>query len=73
VAAEKNMKLESFYTSAALILTTLMLVVASSTITATAQTFTILYNFDGSVGASPSTLIQAIDGNLYGAAGSNGL
>ncbi|HXB44360.1 MAG TPA: choice-of-anchor tandem repeat GloVer-containing protein, partial [Puia sp.] len=42
----------------------------------TASTYTVLYNFDNTTGASPlSSLIQASDGNLYGMAydgGANG-
>ncbi len=45
-----------------------MLVVASSTSTATAQTFTLLHSFDGTDGATPvdAPLIQATNGSLYG-------
>src|SRR5579872_1171284 len=70
MAGETEMKSQSFRTRAALILATIALVAAGSM--ASAQTFTTLYNLDGSVGLTPQTLIQAIDGNLYGAAGSAG-
>jgi len=56
------MKLKSFWTNAALILTTLMLAVAA----ATAQTYTDLFNFDGTHGRYPvGALAQGRDGNLY--------
>jgi uncharacterized repeat protein (TIGR03803 family) len=61
-----SQRLKSFPMSAALMLTTLMLVVAA-TAGATAQTFKMLHSFDGKDGANPSTgLVQATDGNLYG-------
>lgn len=62
-------QLKSSRTSAELILTTLMLVVAAATTAATAQTYTDLYNFDGTHGCcarNPQILAQGRDGNLYG-------
>ena len=62
-------RLKSFRTNAALILTTLMLVVAAATSVATAQTYTDLFNFRarGGYGKTPSGfLAQGRDGNLYG-------
>ena len=59
----------SFRTSATLILTTLMLLIAASTTAATAQTYTDLFNFNGTDGANPehpALLAQGRDGNLYG-------
>jgi hypothetical protein len=57
---------KSFRTSAALVLTTLMLVVAATT-GATAQTFTTLHSFDGTDGKNPHAgLVQATNGDLYG-------
>ena len=57
------MKLKSFRSSAALILTTLILMVAA----ATAQTYTDLFNFDRTSGVYPTGLLaQGRDGNLYG-------
>jgi uncharacterized repeat protein (TIGR03803 family) len=60
-------RLKSFRTTAALVFTTLMLVVAAST-GATAQTFNTLLSFDGGTdGASPTAgLVQATNGYLYG-------
>lgn len=60
---------KAFRTSAAFILTSLMLVVAAATPVLTAQTYTDLYNFDGTHGANPwdpGILAQGRDGNLYG-------
>ena len=59
--------------SAALILTTLMVIAAATTV-ATAQTYTTLVNFDGYNGAAPfvMTLVQGADGNLYGTANTGG-
>jgi len=61
------MKLKSFLTNAALILTTVMLVVAVATM-ANAQVYTDLFNFDGNDGSQPgiAALAQGRDGNLYG-------
>ncbi len=70
------MTLKSLRTRAAFILTTLVLVVAALTASATAQTFSVLDSFNGADGSNPFTgLIQGIDGNLYGTAlnaGANG-
>ena len=60
---------KSFRTSAALTLTTLMLLIAAATTAATAQTYTDLFNFNGTDGANPehpALLAQGRDGNLYG-------
>ncbi len=58
-------RLKSFRMSAALILATLMLLVAAAPVAASAQTYTDLYNFDTS--SNPiGTLAQGRDGNLYG-------
>jgi hypothetical protein len=54
---EGNMKLKSFRSSAALILTTLTLVVAVATTVATAQIYTDLYNFDYTHGSLPSGIL----------------
>jgi uncharacterized repeat protein (TIGR03803 family) len=62
-------KLESLRARTALILTTLMLLVAAATTTATAQTYTDVYNFDGTDGWAPAwigLLAQGRDGDLYG-------
>ena len=59
------MKLKSFRTYAALIVTALM-VVAVATPLATAQTVTTLYSFDYTHGSGPGTLVQATNGYLYG-------
>ena len=61
------MKLKSFGSSAALIVTTLMLIAAAGPV-ATAQVYTDLFNFDGNDGWQPGTaaLAQGRDGNLYG-------
>jgi uncharacterized repeat protein (TIGR03803 family) len=64
---EDNMKSKSFRISAALILTTLMLVLAAATTGATAQTLTTLHSFHGADGATPDAgLVQATNGDLYG-------
>jgi uncharacterized repeat protein (TIGR03803 family) len=60
-------RLKPFRTTAALILTTLMLMVAAATTMATAQTYTDLFNFDGTHGGDPhGQLLQGRNGNLYG-------
>jgi len=65
------MKLKSFRTRAALILTMVMLMVAPEV--ATAQTFTTLHSFDGADGGLPSTaLVQANNGDFYGTTSSGG-
>jgi uncharacterized repeat protein (TIGR03803 family) len=65
-------RLKSFRTRAALMLTTLMLVVAAST-AATAQTFKTLHSFDLTDGATPyAGLVQTTNGNLYGVTGNGG-
>jgi len=68
-----SQRVKSFRASAALILTTLMLVVAAGTTVASAQTYTVLYNFDDTQGfycvddEQPcGSLAQGRDGNLYG-------
>jgi uncharacterized repeat protein (TIGR03803 family) len=66
------LRLKSFHTSAALILTTLMLMVAAATPVATAQTYTDLYNFYLSR-FSYATLAQGRDGNLYGTTALGGM
>src|SRR6266849_4548384 len=61
-----SQRLKSFRTSAVLMLTTLMLVVAATT-GATAQTFTTLHSFEHADGSTPHAgLVQATNGNLYG-------
>lgn len=67
------MKLKSFRTNAALILTTLMLVIAAA-IASPAQTFRTLVRFDGTNGEQPQymSLIQGRDGYLYGTAAGGG-
>jgi uncharacterized repeat protein (TIGR03803 family) len=58
---------KSFRTSAAFILTTLMLMAAAGTTLATAQTYTDLYSFDHGHGRYPNgVLAEGRDGNLYG-------
>ena len=58
--------------NAALILTTLALMLAATTV-ATAQTYTVLYNFDGTHGSEPTGILaQGRDGNLYGTTFSGG-
>ena len=58
-----------FPTSAALTLTTLMLVLLAATVAATAQTYTVLYNFGGKRGDPndpyQSIIAQGRDGSLY--------
>ena len=68
-----SQRLKSFRTSVALILATLMLVAAATTVAA-AQTYTDLYNFFGRRGVSPSLgiLAQGRDGNLYGTTSGGG-
>jgi uncharacterized repeat protein (TIGR03803 family) len=64
---EAKMKSKAFRSKAALILTTLMLLVAAATTVAIAQTYTDLYNFRAHIGKSPlGILAQGRDGNLYG-------
>src|SRR5271167_4745941 len=66
-------RLKSFRTRAALILATLMLVVAVATTVATAQTYTDLYNFDFTHGSQPGGfLAQGRNGNLYGTTNEGG-
>jgi uncharacterized repeat protein (TIGR03803 family) len=68
-----SQRLNSFRTSAALILTTLMLMVAAATRVATAQTYTDLFNFAGYNGSFPvGTLAQGREGDLYGTAPEGG-
>lgn len=60
-------RVKSFRSSAALILTTLILVVAAGTTLANAQTYNDLYNFDGTNGRDPGGILaQGRDANLYG-------
>jgi len=69
-----SQRLKSFRTRAALILGTIMLFAAAATVT-TAQTYTDLYNFDGTNGSNPpnmGTLAQGRDGNLYGTTSGGG-
>jgi uncharacterized repeat protein (TIGR03803 family) len=69
-----SQRLKSFRTTAALILTTLMLMVAAGTTVATAQTYTDLFNFDGTDGRSPAGILaQGRDGNLYGTTAYGGI
>jgi uncharacterized repeat protein (TIGR03803 family) len=60
--------------STVLALATVLLPAVIATQTAQAQTFNTLHNFDGTEGGGPTTagLIQATDGNLYGATGGGG-
>ena len=58
--------LKSLRTSAALMLTTLMLVVATSTGAIGQTTFKTLLSFDQADGANPRALVQATNGDLYG-------
>ncbi len=69
-------RLKSFRTSAALVFTTLMLVVAATT-GATAQTFKTLYSFCSQNGCTDGDnpyagLVQATNGNLYGTTAGGG-
>ena len=67
-----SQRLKSFHTNAALILTTLLVVVATTSV-ATAQTYTDLFNFDGTHGTGPiGILAQGRDGNLLGTTGYGG-
>jgi len=67
------MKLKSFRTNAAFMLTTLMLLVAAGTTVATAQTYTDLFNFNGTDGGDPmGTIAQGRGGKLYGTTESGG-
>ncbi len=64
---------KSFRSSAALVLTTLMLMVAVATTVAIAQTYTDLFNFAGYNGSFPvGTLAQGREGDLYGTAPDGG-
>jgi len=67
------MKLKSFRSSAALMLATLMLLVAAAT--ATAQTYTDLYNFSNNGGPNDpqwsGIIAQGRDGNLYSTTNQN--
>ena len=68
-------RLKSFRTSAAVILPTLMLMVAVATTVATAQTFSVLYNFGSNSGDArqpDGLLAQGLDGNLYSTTTSGG-
>jgi uncharacterized repeat protein (TIGR03803 family) len=47
----------------------MFLILAAVTISAHAQTFTLLASFNGTNGSNPGDLVQGPDGNLYGLAG----
>ena len=58
---------KSFRHSAAFMLATLILMISAATTLTTAQTYTMLYGFDGTGGRTPeAALVQGLDGNLYG-------
>jgi len=72
---EDKVKLKSFRTNTALILATLMLVVAAATTVATAQTLSVLYDLGTNSGdpLQPGALVaQGRDGNLYSSSSSGG-
>lgn len=60
--------------SAVLVVAAVLMLAVIATQSAQAQTFTTLHSFDGTEGGGPTTagLIQATDGNLYGATAGGG-
>ena len=64
-----SQRVKSFRTNAALILVTLMLLIAAATTAASAQTYSVVYNFGDRLGHPQDILAQGRDGNLYGTSG----